>query len=396
MTFEDIREEIKNEVRNQLDLSKELRDEEITEVIDRAVLKRTRGLKVPAAKKVEMARELFNNLRRLGVLQPLLDDENITEIMVNGSDFVYIEREGRLTRSDIRFESLEKLEDIIQSIVSRMNRVVNEATPICDARLEDGSRINVVLPPASVSGPILTIRKFSKEMLTMEQLIDWGAISREGADFLKKAIRDRRNIFISGGTGSGKTTLLNILSNYIPKDERIITIEDSAELQIQNVENVVRLETRNANLERKGQITISDLIRTALRMRPDRIIVGEVRGGEALDMLQAFNTGHDGSLSTGHANSTKDMLSRLETMILSKENFPIGAIQKQIVSSIDYMVHLSRMKDKTRRVIEISEVVGIKENEIVLNCLYRLGKEGLTATKNPLTRIRLEGDYEGL
>lgn len=367
---ERIIEEIKLQVRSQLDLSRELRDEEIIDIIDEAILSKAREVYIETKEKVALAFGLFNALRRLDVLQPFIIDESVTEIMVNGKDFIFIEKEGQLIQSDVRFDTLERLEDVIQSIVSKMNRVVNESTPICDARLEDGSRINVVLPPIALNGPILTIRKFSKKTINMEQLIGWKAISNEAAEFLQNAIKAKYNIFISGGTGSGKTTLLNILSNYIPSDERIITIEDSAELQINQVENVVSLETRNPNLEGKGSVTISDLIRTSLRMRPDRIIVGEVRGAEALDMLQAMNTGHDGSLSTGHANSTKDMLSRLETMILSKENFPLEAIRKQIASSIDLMVHLGRMRDKSRKVLEITELVGIENGEILLNPLF--------------------------
>ncbi|PKM95350.1 MAG: pilus assembly protein [Firmicutes bacterium HGW-Firmicutes-1] len=391
---ERIIEEIKLQVRNQLDLSRELRDEEIIDIIDEAILSKARDVYIDTKEKVVLALQLFNALRRLDVLQPFIIDESVTEIMVNGKDFIFIEKKGQLIQSEVRFETVERLEDVIQSIVSKMNRVVNEATPICDARLEDGSRINVVLPPIALNGPILTIRKFSKKTINMQQLLGWKAISEEAAEFLEKAIKAKYNIFISGGTGSGKTTLLNILSNFIPNDERIITIEDSAELQISQVDNVVSLETRNPNLEGKGAITISDLIRTSLRMRPDRIIVGEVRGVEALDMLQAMNTGHDGSLSTGHANSTKDMLSRLETMILSKENFPLEAIRKQIVSSIDLMVHLGRMRDKSRKILEITELVGIKDGEIQLNPLFvyeedtsSIGNKvcgSLNATKNQM------------
>ncbi|MBC7960144.1 MAG: CpaF family protein, partial [Vallitaleaceae bacterium] len=315
--------EIRDKVRQQLDLSRELADEEIIEIIDLAILEKSREVYIGVKEKAFIANQLFNGLRRLDILQPLLLDEEITEIMVNGMDPIFIEKQGQIYQTEVRFESIEKLEDVIQNIVAKINRVVNEATPICDARLADGSRVNVVLPPIALNGPILTIRKFSKNMLSMEQLIKWGAISAEAANFLQKIIQSKYNLFISGSTGSGKTTLLNILSNYIPQNERIITIEDSAELQILQVDNVVSLETRNANLEGKGQICIKDLIKTSLRMRPDRIIVGEVRGREALDMLQAMNTGHDGSLSTGHANSTKDMLGRLETMILSGENIPL-------------------------------------------------------------------------
>ncbi|PKM51592.1 MAG: pilus assembly protein [Firmicutes bacterium HGW-Firmicutes-7] len=391
---ERIVEEVKAQVRGQLDLARELKDEEIIDIIDEAILSKSREAYIETNAKVALSHQLFNALRRLDVLQAFIVDDSVTEIMVNGKDLIFIEKEGRLIQSDVRFETLERLEDVVQSIVSKMNRVVNESTPICDARLDDGSRINVVLPPIALNGPILTIRKFSKKTINMDQLIGWKAISNDAANFLQQAIKAKYNIFISGGTGSGKTTLLNILSNYIPNDERIITIEDSAELQINQVKNVVSLETRNPNLEGKGAITISDLIRTSLRMRPDRIIVGEVRGVEALDMLQAMNTGHDGSLSTGHANSTKDMLSRLETMILSKENFPLEAIRKQIVSSIDLMVHLGRMRDKTRKVLEITELVAIENGEILLNPLFVYEEDSnsigdivsgsLNATKNKL------------
>jgi len=375
---EEIWQEIRTEVRRQLDLSRELKDDEIYQIIDDTILDKSRSDYIETNEKVAFAQQLFNALRRLDVLQPFIEDELITEIMVNGKDRIFIEKEGEVIQSDIKFESKEKLEDVIQNIVSKINRVVNEATPICDARLDDGSRINVVLPPVALNGPILTIRKFSKQIINMSQLIKWEAITVEAAEFLEKAIKAKYNIFISGGTGSGKTTLLNILSNYIPKDERIITIEDSAELQIQNINNVVSLETRNASLDGKGVVTISDLIKTSLRMRPDRIIVGEVRGKEALDMLQAMNTGHDGSLSTGHANSTKDMLSRLETMILSYGNLPLEAIRQQIVSSIDIMIHLGRLRDKSRKVIEIVEIAGLDNREIRLNPLF-IFKEDLSS-----------------
>ncbi len=370
MLDERVQSDIRQRVRAALDLSRELEDEEIIEIIDEVILQKSRELYMETCDKVTMANQLFNALRRLDILQPLLLDETITEIMVNGMDCIFIEKEGHVIKTNLRFDSIEKLEDVIQSIVSKINRVVNESSPICDARLMDGSRVNVVLPPIALNGPILTIRKFSKQMLTIDELIAWGAITSEAAEFLKKVIKGRYNLFISGSTGSGKTTLLNILSNFIPDDERIITIEDSAELKLCQVNNVVSLETRNANLEGKGQIGIKELIRTSLRMRPDRIIVGEVRGVEALDMLQAMNTGHDGSLSTGHANSSKDMLSRLETMILSGENIPIEAIRQQIASSIDIMVHLGRLRDKSRKVLEISEVIGYEHGKIVLQPLF--------------------------
>lgn len=404
-----IAKEIKQQIRNHLDLSRELNDEEIEDIIDKAILLKSREVHIHSKDKVILARQIFDSLRRLDVIQPFILDEDVTEIMVNGKDSIFIEKGGEILKTNVQFESMEKLEDVIQNIVSKINRVVNESSPICDARLEDGSRINVVLHPIALNGPIITIRKFSKKIITMEQLIRWGAITQEASTFLQKIIKAKYNIFISGGTGSGKTTLLNILSNFIPKGERIITIEDLAELQIHNVENIVSLETRNPNLEGKGKISISDLIKTSLRMRPDRIIVGEVRGAEALDMLQAMNTGHDGSLSTGHANSIQDMLSRLETMILSQENFPLEAIRKQIASSIDIMIHLGRLRDKSRRIIEISEVLAIEENKIILNPLFIFkedicnkddiwGKEGivrgsLKPTKNKLINTQKLDQY---
>ncbi len=365
-----IKEEIVFLIRERLDLSRELTDTEIKDLIDEVILSKSRTEYFSIKEKAELAQEIFNSLRRLDAIQPLIEDDSVTEIMVNGSENIFVERAGEIIETDIRFLEVTKLEDVIQNIVSKMNRVANEASPICDARLENGSRINVVLPPIAINGPILTIRKFSKEMVYMEQLIEWEAITSQAANFLKGMIAAKYNIFISGGTGSGKTTLLNILTNYIPKKERIITIEDSAELNIKSVKNLVRLETRNPNIEGKGEIGIAALIRTALRMRPDRIVVGEVRGGEALDMLQAMNTGHDGSLSTGHANSVKDMIARLETMVLSRANFPLEAIRQQIASSIDIMIHLGRMRDNSRKVLEISEISGYADNEIVINPLY--------------------------
>jgi len=308
--------------------------------------------------------------------------------MINGEKNIFIEREGRVAKLDLCFEKREKLEDVIQSIVSKVNRTVNEASPIVDARLQDGSRVSVVLPPVALDGPVMTIRKFSERPMTVEQLIKYGSITQEAAEFLHKLVLAKYNIFICGGTGSGKTTFLNALSNFIPADERIITIEDSAELQIRGVENIVRMETRNANTEGKGEITIRDLIKTSLRMRPERIIVGEVRSAEALDMLQAMNTGHDGSLSTGHANSTSDMLSRLETMVLSAAPLPLEAVRKQIAAAIDIIVHLSRIRDKSRKVIEITEVLGYKEGFIQLNPLFVYEETGESSDKKVFGTLR--------
>ncbi|HBB29335.1 MAG TPA: pilus assembly protein [Clostridiales bacterium] len=322
-------------------------------------------------KRINIANRTFNSIRGFGILDSIMSDENVTEVMINGYNNIFIEKNGKLLKLDDRFDSEEKLNDIIQRIVGKAGREVNQANPIVDTRLPDGSRVNVVLPPISLDGATVTIRKFSKTPMTIERLIEYNSITKEIADVLKYLVEAKYNIFISGGTGSGKTTFLNALSNFIPKDERVITIEDSAELQIVGIENLVRLETRNANTTGVGELTIRDLIKSALRMRPERIVVGEVRGKEALDMLQAMNTGHDGSLSTGHANSTIDMLSRLETMVLTgSEGLPLIAVRQQIASAIDIIIHLSRMRDKTRRTVEISEVCGVENGEIKLNTLY--------------------------
>ena len=347
----------------------------------------------------------FSSIRGLGILDEILADDSITEVMINGPDHIFVEHAGRLYRLNKKFDNERQLEDIIQKIVGKAGKEVNQANPIVDTRLPDGSRVNVVLPPVSLSGPIVTIRKFSKTPMTVEMLLKYGSLTREAAAFLEKLVRAKYNIFISGGTGSGKTTFLNALSNFIPRDERIITIEDSAELQIKNIENLVSLETRNANTSGRGEISIRDLIRSALRMRPERIVVGEVRGAEALDMLQAMNTGHDGSLSTGHANSTRDMLSRLETMVLQgNDGLPLPAIRQQISSALDIIIHLSRLRDKSRRTMEITEVLGYENGEIQLNPLFVFKEtEGSTLEKveghlvrtgNPLRndyKLRLQG-----
>ncbi|ODM24864.1 CpaF family protein [Acetivibrio mesophilus] len=370
--------QIRKQISDSIDLRKDFSDEEIRDVITNVVFERSKDYYLNVGEKKEIADAIFNSMRRLDVLQPIIDDKSVTEIMINGPDSIFVERDGRVSKLDIRFENRRKLEDVIQTIVSRVNRTVNESSPIVDARLADGSRVNVVLHPIALNGPVVTIRKFSEKPMTVEQLIKYGSITEEVADVLERLVKAKYNIFICGGTGSGKTTFLNALSNYIPKDERIVTIEDSAELQIVEIENIVRMETRNANTEGKGEITIRDLIKTSLRMRPERIIVGEVRGKEALDMLQAMNTGHDGSLSTGHANSTKDMLSRLETMVLSGSDMPLEAIRQQIASAIDIIIHLGRLRDKSRRTLEITEVVGYKDGQIVLNPLYEFVEEGET------------------
>ncbi|GMQ63011.1 CpaF family protein [Vallitalea maricola] len=378
---------LKNIVRNRIDLTKDPTDEDIRDIIDEVIKEKSREEYVSITKRYELGDKLFNSIRRLDVLQPLLEDKSVTEIMINGKDDIFIERKGRIKKIDGCFESTVKLEDVIQQIVAKVNRIVNESSPIVDARLSDGSRINIVLPPIALNGPIVTIRKFPDKPISIEELIQWGSLSKEVAYILDKMVKARYNIFICGGTGSGKTTFLNVLSNFIPRDERIITIEDSAELQIRSVDNIVRLETRNENVQGKGKISIRDLIKSSLRMRPDRIVVGEVRGEEALDMLQAMNTGHDGSLSTGHANSTKDMLSRLETMILTGAIMPLEAIRQQIASAIDIMIHLGRLRDKSRRVLEITEVKGYENGNIILNPLYEFQE----SDKNDEINSRVEG-----
>ena len=347
----------------------QLEDEELQEMIDAAVAGEAERSYLPLKSRLRLKKELFDSFRRLDILQELVDDPDITEIMVNGKDHIFIEKKGRLSRWDKAFDSAEQLEDLIQQIVSRVNRTVNLSSPIADARLEDGSRVHVVLAPVAVDGPVLTIRKFP-EPVTMDKLIRLGSISREAAVFLRTAVRAGYNIFVSGGTGSGKTTFLNALSEFIPEDERVITIEDSAELQIRHVPNLVRLETRVENRDGSREISMRDLIRASLRMRPDRILVGEVRGTEALEMLQAMNTGHDGSVSTGHGNSPRDMVTRLETMVLMAADLPLAAVRNQIASALELMVHLGRMRDKSRKVLEIAEVIGCENGEVRLEPLF--------------------------
>lgn len=370
--------EVKRTVSDSVDLGKDISDEEIRELITNIVFEKSKQIYLTVSEKREISEAVFNSMRRLDILQPIIDDPSVTEIMINGSDDIFIEKDGRTEKLNEKFESSQKLEDVIQSIVSKVNRTVNEASPIVDARLSNGSRVNVVLPPIALNGPIMTIRKFSEQPMTIERLIKYGSLTEDTSKVLETMVRAKYNIFICGGTGSGKTTFLNALSNFIPKDERIITIEDSAELQITEIKNIVKMETRNANTEGKGEITIRDLIKASLRMRPERIIVGEVRGAEALDMLQAMNTGHDGSLSTGHANSSHDMLSRLETMVLSGAIMPLEAIRQQIASAIDIMIHLGRIRDKTRKVLEITEIVGYRDGNIQLNTLFEFIEKGET------------------
>ena len=373
--FQNLKQQLQETVRQRMDMSSELSDAQIGEIIDSVIMEKSREVYMSAVTKLTLRQELFNAIRRLDLLQELIDDKTVTEIMVNGADAIFYEREGRIYTWDRHFESREKLEDVIQQIVSRSNRQVNESIPIVDARLKDGSRVNVVLDPVALNGPILTIRKFPEEAITMEDLIRWESISQEAAEYLKVLVKAGYNIFISGATSTGKTTFLNVLADYIPKTERVITIEDSAELQIHGIENLVRMEVRQADGDGVSNVTLRDLIRTSLRMRPDRIIVGEVRGEEALDMIQSMNTGHDGSLSTGHANSPQDMLSRLETMALFASDIPIQAIRKQIASSIDIIVQLERLRDRSRRVTAIAEVLDCTEDAYILNPIFEFHEQ---------------------
>ena len=375
MNYQDLKKELQEEIRGRLDMSRELADEEIGEIIDSVILERSHREYMSAMTKLSLRQELFNAIRRLDIVQELIDRPDITEVMINGCEAIFYEKGGHIYTWDKRFESREKLEDVIRQIVSRSNRQVNESVPIVDATLADGSRVNVVLDPVAINGPILTIRKFAEDPIVMEDLIRWESITREAADYLKTLVRSGYNIFVSGATSTGKTTFLNVLADYIPKGERVITIEDSAELQLHDIPNLVRLEVRQNALESGGNVTIRDLIKTSLRMRPDRIIVGEVRGEEALDMIQSMNTGHQGSLSTGHANSCRDALSRLETMVLMGSDMPLAAIRKQIASSIDIVVQLGRLRDKSRRVMEITEVLGCEGDGYVLNPLFVFREE---------------------
>ena len=376
MTEPDINS-IRNNLINKFDLTRNLSDEEIYSFIDNEIIETSRQQFISLTDKERLRYILFNSIRGYDVLQELLDDQNITEIMINGPDDIFIERNGSLEKSEIHFSSPEKLQDIIQQIVSEANRRVNEASPIADARLYDGSRVNIVLNPVALNGPAVTIRKFPDTPLSMNDLIQFGTLTHETADFLHLLVLSGYNIFVCGGTGSGKTTFLNVLSDFIPSSERVITIEDSAELQLHRP-NIVKLEARQANTDGKNEITIRDLIRSSLRMRPNRIIVGEIRGAEALDMLTAFNTGHDGSMSTGHGNSPRDMLRRIETMVLMGVDMPVSSIKGQIASAIDIIVFLGRMRDHSRRVLEITEIADFTDNEIILNPLYIFKESGST------------------
>ncbi|MFN7251949.1 MAG: CpaF family protein [Anaerobacillus sp.] len=378
--------------RHMLNQNRGMKDEELRSYIEEAVFEFSRSHHLTATKMKWLVLRIYNAFRGYDVLQPLIEDPAVTEIMINSYKEIFIEKNGEVYQSNTHFENEQKLEDIIQMIVGRVNRTVNASSPIVDARLGDGSRVNVVLPPVALKGPTMTIRKFPAQPLTMENLIKKGAINQEVTELLERLVVSKYNIFISGGTSSGKTTFLNVLSNFIPASERIITIEDSAELQIHSVPNLVSMETRNANTEGKGEITIRDLIKASLRMRPNRIVVGEVRGAEALDMLQAMNTGHDGSLSTGHANSTIDMISRLETMVLSGATLPIEVIRKQIASAIEIMIHLARIRDHSRKVVAISEVLGVEDGDIKLNPLYEFVEEGETADGKVIGELRPTGN----
>lgn len=365
-----------------LDMTRETGEEELQEIILAVIEEAAEEEFLPLSEKIRISRELFNAFRRLDILQDLIEDDSITEIMVNGTENIFYEKGGRLYRTDRHFISEERLCDVIQQIVGETNRYVNESSPVVDARLKDGSRVNVVLKPVAVNGPIMTIRKFPSEAITMEQLIRMGSLTREAAEFIRRLVEAKYNIFVSGGTGAGKTTFLNAMSDYIPKEERIITIEDNAELQIQGVDNLVRLEARGANLEGEGAVTIRDLIRSALRMRPDRIIVGEVRGEETVDMISsAMLNGHSGSMSTGHANNPADMLHRLETMMMMGIDLPLQAIQRQIASALDVIIHLGRLRDKSRRVLKIEEVLDCRDGRIRTETLYEFREEGMKDEK---------------
>ena len=364
--------ELQKKIMEDLDFGEELSDEQLKDLISKYLLEKEKKYSFSLQQRKQMGKEIFDSFRKLDILQDFIDDEEITEIMVNGEDAIFVEKQGRISKTNLRFESKEKLLQVIHQIVSQCNRSVNESTPIVDARLKQGARVNVVLNPIALNGPILTIRKFSSKPITMKKLVELEAVSEEAVDFLRKAVTAKYNIIISGGIGSGKTTFLNALSQYIPGDERIITIEDSAELQIIGIENLISMETRNANMEGGNQITIRDLIKTSLRMRPDRIIVGEVRGEEAGDMIgSAMNCVHDGSMSSAHANSAADMLLRLENMILMSAALPVEAIRRQIASGVDIIIHLGRMRDKSRKVLEISEIKGMEKEKIVLNPLFK-------------------------
>lgn len=392
MEYGEMKRELRGKVQERMGYLKDMSDVEVEETIDQVLLEQTSLVLCPVELRRRLRKELFDSLRRLDILQIFVEDSSVTEIMINGTDHIFIEKGGRLQELDMGFDSLEKLQDVIQQIVAGCNRVVNEASPIVDARLADGARVNIVMNPIALNGPIVTIRRFPEKPITMDWLVRHRSVSEEAAVFLETLVRAGYNIFISGGTGSGKTTFLNALSQFIPSEERVITIEDSAELQLLGLPNLVRLETRNGNTEGCREINIRELIRTSLRMRPDRIVVGEVRGAEAFDMLQCMNTGHDGSMSTGHANSGRDMLARLENMVLMGMELPLAAIRQQIASGINLLVHLGRLRDKSRRVLEITEVIGCKDGEIELNPLYEFREEGEDSERHIAGQLEKKGE----
>lgn len=388
----ELKRELRSQIQEKLNFVKDYSDAEVEDAIDEVMLSQERLMLYSVGDRRRLRKELFDSLRRLDILQIFVEDSSVTEIMINGKDHIFVEQDGRLKELDVGFESAEKLQDVIQQIVAGCNRMVNEASPIVDARLPNGSRVNIVMNPVALNGPIVTIRRFPDKPITMEYLLRIDSISSEAACFLEKLVKAKYNIFISGGTGSGKTTFLNVLSNYIPSDERVITIEDSAELQLQGLPNLVQLETRNSNVEGCHEITIRDLIRSCLRMRPNRIIVGEVRGAEAIDMLQCLNTGADGSMSTGHANSGRDMLARLENMVLMGMDIPLMAVRQQIASGVDIIVHLGRLRDKSRRVLEITELSGYGDNEYKLNPLFLFEEDGEDEEGRIVGKLRKKGE----
>lgn len=387
--YEQCRQTVEEGLRQKIDLSREVSDEEVREMIDEMVIHCSRQYALSLKDRQQLGREIFDAIRRMDILQELVEEEEVTEIMINGTQGIFIERKGRLFQWDKNFASKEKLEDVIQQIVAKCNRAVNEASPIVDARLENGARVNIVLAPVALNGPIVTIRRFPSHPIGMTDLLTYGSLTNEAALNLEKWVKAGYNIIISGGTGSGKTTFLNALSQYIPSTDRVITIEDSAELQLQGIPNLVRLETRDSKGEGTTAITIRDLIRSSLRMRPDRIIVGEVRGSEAIDMLQALNTGHDGSLSTGHANSATDMLMRLETMVLMGMELPLSAVRRQIASGVDIIVQLGRLRDKSRKVLEIVEITGYEDGEIVTRPLYQYQETGTDEAGHVIGQLQM-------
>ena len=381
MTIDTIKTELRDSIMSVIDFAKEQTDDEIMDIIDRHIMQEPYRSCLDMTDKLRVRRELFNSIRRLDILTEYLERDDITEIMVNGHNSIFIEQNGHIVKGDKCFGSEAKLMSVVQQIVAQCNRRINETNPIVDARLSDGSRVNIVTKPIALDGTVVTIRKFPKERIDMDTLISLGSVSKEVAGLLQLMVAAGYNIFISGGTGSGKTTFLNALSDFIPKEERIVTIEDSAELCITGVSNIVRLESRNANVEGENEVSIRELVRASLRMRPDRIVVGEVRDEAVIDMITAMNTGHDGSISTGHANSCEDMMLRLETMYLMGMEIPVTAIRRQISSAIDIVIHLGRLRDRSRKVLCICEVTGMKNGEITLNTLFEFNEMGEKAER---------------